>query len=489
MNPINQETYDQSLVRELAKLPNEAEWVEFKHNNADPKMIGEYISALANSAAILGKNHAYVIWGIDDKSHELIGTSFSPQQSKMGNEELENWLLRLLAPKVYFEFREIVIDAKNVVLLEIRTSHKQPVQFEGQEYIRVGSYKKKLKDFPEKERELWRVFENEPFETQIAKENITLQDAVALLDYPAFFELIGLPLPLGIEGIGEALEKEKLIVKNEAGYWGVTNLGAMLIARSLQAFPSLKRKALRVIIYEGNNKLNTLKEQEGDKGYASGFEGIIQFINSKLPANEIVGQALRKDFQMFPELSIRELVANAIIHQDFTQAGNGPMVEIFENRMEITNPGTPFVEISRLLDAPPRSRNEGFASMMRRFGICEERGSGIDKVVIQTEIFQLPPPVFEIVSDSTRSILFSYKELTQMDKHEKVHATYLHSVLRYLDRSPMTNASLRERFKIDEKNSATVSRIIKDAVEDKFLKPFDVNQSRKHAKYLPFWAG
>lgn len=263
----------------------------------------------------------------------------------------------------------------------------------------------------------------------------------------------------------------------------------MLIARSLESFPSLKRKALRVVIYDGNNRLADPNEITGDKGFASGFEGLIQFINSKLPSNEVMGQAIRKDVPMFPELAIRELVANAIIHQDFTQTGNGAMVEIFSNRIEITNPGTPFVETRRLLDAPPRSRNEAFASMMRRFGICEERGSGIDKIVIQTEIYQLPPPIFEVVHGSTRSMLFAYKELNEMDKDEKVHATYLHSVLRHLDRTPMTNASLRERFQVEQKNSATISRIIGEAIESELVKPYDPNQSRKHAKYLPFWAG
>ncbi len=89
----------------------------------------------------------------------------------------------------------------------------------------------------------------------------------------------------------------------------------------------------------------------------------------------------------YPELAIRELVANALIHQDFFISGAGPMVEIFENRIEITNPGSPLVSTARFIDTPPRSRNETLASMMRRFGICEERGSGIDKVITQVELY------------------------------------------------------------------------------------------------------
>ena len=84
---------------------------------------------------------------------------------------------------------------------------------------------------------------------------------------------------------------------------------------------------------------------------------------------------------MCSELAIRELVANALLHQDFAVTDTGPMVEIFEDRLGITNPGLPLVEVDRFLDSPPRSRNEGIATLMMRVNICEGRGRGIDKVV------------------------------------------------------------------------------------------------------------
>ena len=103
-------------------------------------------------------------------------------------------------------------------------------------------------------------------------------------------------------------------------------------------------------------------------------------------------------------VAVRELVANALIHQDFSITGAGPMVEIFEGRIEVTNPGEPLVATDRFLDSPPKSRNESLASLMRRFRICEERGSGIDKVVSQIELYQLPPPLFEVPPGSTRRL-------------------------------------------------------------------------------------
>ena len=138
-----------SLVRELCKLPGETEWVEFKVNAHKPKEIGKYVSALANSAALVGKSFAHVVWGISDRDHAVVGTSFNPSAAKVGNEELENWLLRLLTPKINFQFFRVPVDGQSVVLFEIERAFRHPVRFRGQEYIRVGSYKKKLKDFPE----------------------------------------------------------------------------------------------------------------------------------------------------------------------------------------------------------------------------------------------------------------------------------------------------------------------------------------------------
>lgn len=166
--------YLSGLLNELRALPKETEWVEFKHNNADPQEIGEYISALSNSAALVGKASAYLIWGIEDGTHEILGTSFIPGLAKVGNEELENWLLRLLSPKINFYFHELETDKGKVVILEIDRASRHPVQFQGKEYIRVGSYKKSLKDFPEKERELWRIFDAKPFE-----ELFTMEKAAA----------------------------------------------------------------------------------------------------------------------------------------------------------------------------------------------------------------------------------------------------------------------------------------------------------------------
>lgn len=480
--------YLNGLLRELCALPRETEWVEFKVNLDDPQEIGEYISALSNSAALYGKAAAYLVWGVKDDTHEIVGTTFAPRIIKKGNEEFENWLLRLLTPRIHFYFYELTTDAGSIVMLEITRASNKPVQFHGQEFIRVGSYKKKLKDFPEKERELWRVFDQVPFEDLPAAEHVFDEDVLKLLDYPAYFDLLELGLPADRKSILQRLSDDDMISACEAGGWDITNLGAILFAKKLDTFKHLKRKAVRVIVYKGNGRHETIKEQDGTKGYASGFEGLIGFINNLLPVNEVIGKALRKKVPLYPEIAVRELVANAIIHQDFFIRGAGPMIEIFSDRMEVTNPGSPLVKTERLLDSPPKSRNEALASFMRRIGICEERGSGVDKVVFQTELYQLPAPSFEVIDDNTKVVLFADRALAKMDKTDRIRACYLHACLRYVNRDYMTNTSIRDRFGITPSNKAIASRYIREAVEAKAVKPYDEDAAPKLKKYVPYWA-
>jgi len=477
------------LIAELRKLPAETPWLEFKVDDFAPNDIGEYLSALSNSAALSGKANGYLVWGIRDGSHEIVGTTFKPLVAKgKGNEDLVNWLARALTPRLHFRFYEVECEGKPLVLLEVPRAAERPVQFQGVEFVRLGSYRQKLKDHPQVERDLWRVFELTPFEDVIALERLDGPTVLGLLDYPSYFDLLKQPLPSDQSAILSRLAEDRMTLPCDAGGWSITNLGAILFAKDLDAFKGLARKAVRVIVYDGRGRQKTIREQSGRKGYASGFSGLVEFVNGLLPRNEVIKQALRKDVPMYPELAVRELVANALIHQDFSMTGAGPMIEVFDDRMEITNPGIPLMEAQRFLDTPPRSRNESLASFMRRIGVCEERGSGVDKVVFETEFYQLPAPIFEAPADSTRAVLFAHKPLNDMGRDERSRACYLHACLRYVERDPMTNSSLRGRFGIDERNSAIASRIIRDALEDGVIKPYDPEQGKKHAKYVPSWA-
>ena len=421
------------LVRELRSLPAEASWIEFKVDNCNPQDIGECLSGLSNIAALEGKDHGYVVWGIRDGSQEVVGTSFRPSQAHKEREELRNWLLRLLDPQLDFEFYELSYEGKPIVVLQVPRATSQPVRFRNEAYVRVGSYRQKLNRHPQIERQLWRAFDSTAFEDRNAHEGVDGSRALSLLDYRSYFDLLKQPVPANPERTLERLKDDRIIRQDSSGLWNITNLGAMLFAKDLRMFRGLTRKAPRVIVYRGNGRRRALREQEGHKGYAAGFDTLNVYINAVLPRRETIVGSLREERALYPEIAIRELVANALIHQDFSVTGAGPMVEIFDARVEITNPGDPLVSTDRFLDKAPRSRNEVLASLMRRMGICEERGSGIDKVVFETEFHQLPPPVFRSTDGATVATLFAPKALSEMDREERVRACYLHASLRYVE--------------------------------------------------------
>lgn len=476
------------LVQQLRALPKETAWVEFKANNDDPDRIGELISALSNAAALEGREAAYLVWGIDDATHAIVGTRFRPAEAKKGAQELESWLLQMTTPRLHIRFHEVEVDGKPVVVLEIPKAGGRPTVFSGKELVRVGSISKPLKDMPEHERALWRSFDTTPFEVRPALVDLDGGDVLALLDYPVYFRLLGSPIPPDQAAILERLREDRMLKRNDAGRWAVTNLGAVLFALDLAKFPGLGRKALRLVVYDGKGRLLTNREHLFSQGYATGFAATIDYLTALLPRNEVIGRALRREVPMYPDLAVRELIANALIHQDFAVSGAGPMIEVFADRLEITNPGAPLIDVRRLVDSPPRSRNEILASFMRRIGVCEERGSGADKVVFETEVYQLPPPVWEPLDGSTRVTLFAHRSFTEMSRGERVHACYLHACLRHVMHEAMTNTTVRDRFGIDPRNAATASRIIKDALEAGVIKPFEEDQSKRHSRYLPFWA-
>ena len=278
------------------------------------------------------------------------------------------------------------------------------------------------------------------------------------------------------------------LIKNYNKNWDILNLGAILFCKDIRNFKDLKRKAIRVIVYKETSRINAIKEQEGIKGYASGFEGLISYIMDQLPSNEIIENALRKIVKVYPEVAIREFVANALIHQDFTITGAGIMIEIFSDRLEITNPGIPLVDINRFIDTAPKSRNEKLANLMRMMGICEERGSGIDKVIASIEVYQLPAPKFIAETDYFKVVLFAPLSFEDMDKQDRIRATYQHCCLKFMNQEFMTNSSLRERFGISDKQHSKASKIISDTLEVGLIKPSDPeNKSTKHIKYVPFF--
>jgi len=476
------------LVKRLCQVPSETEWLEFKHNNFAPDTIGEDISALANSAALAEKSCAYMIWGVHNETHEIIGTDMDQYSLKVGQEEIESWLRKLLSKNAEFAFYSLEIESKKVVLLVIYKASYQPVSFKKVEYIRVGSYTKKLGDLPAKQSQLWDRLRAICFEEQVIRGDLHVEDALHLLDYTVYFDMLEIPQPSTNDGVMCYMLEDGIILRQDNGMYGVTSMGALLFAKRLKDFARIARKSVRVVQYSGNNRLEMLREDIGLKGYVLGFEGLIKYIEALLPSQEVIEGAFREKKSAYPLLAIRESVANALIHQDFSITGAGPVIEIFDKRIEITNPGAPLVDIMRIIDNPPKSRNEKMASLMRRLKICEELGTGWDKITISCESAQLPAPRIDLYEGSTKVSLFSKVNFSEISTDEKIWACYLHACIKYVQGESLTNQSLRARFGLKESAAGSVSRLIKNAVERNLIKPLDATTAPRYMKYIPIWA-
>lgn len=476
------------LINELIKLPNETTYIEFKHNNYSPDMIGEDISALANSATLYDRGCAYMIWGVDNKTHDIVGTEFDEYSCLKGKQEIGSWLRELLSKNADFEFHSVNMNEKKVVVLIIRKAISQSVSFKKVEYIRIGSYTKKLNEYPALQAQLWDKITGQNYEEQIAKESISVQEALNLIEYSSYFNLMGKSMPSNQEGILHYLLEEGIILKQDNGLYAITNLGAILFAKKLSSFPTVARKAIRVVKYNGKNRLEIAKNLIGDKGYAIGFEGLIDYLEALLPSSEEIGKALRTTKSAYPAVVIREIVANALIHQELSITGAGPIIEIFDNRLEVTNPGTPLVDVLRIVDNPPKSRNEKLAALMRRMGMCEELGSGWDRIVMTCELNTLPSPKIVLYQDNTKVVMLGDLTFKDMVEEDKLWACYMHACVKYVSGEGITNRSLRERFGLPDTSSASISRLIKDAVNSELIKPIAPDTAPRYMKYVPMWA-
>ena len=485
---LTESSFYTNLVHRLRKLPSEAGWYEIKMNNEKPELIGQYVSSLSNSATLEGKEKGYLIWGIHNDTHDIHGTRFSPSKTKIGNEELENWLITQTKPRLDIRFIELEIEGRNVVILEIPCAANRPTSFKDIEYIRIGTYMKKLKDFPEKERALWRYFDKNPYEMMLAIEDISEAQVTEYLDCPAYYTLMKSPLPSNRKAIMEKMADERFIIEMDNGNYAITNMGALLFAKDLGRFSQLGRKAIRVIQYKGAGRTNAIREEIFTRGYAIAFDSICKYIVSLIPQNEEIAGSYRQTKVMFPDKAIREMVGNLLIHQDLAVRGTGPMLEVFDTRIEASNPGSFLVDIDRIIDTAPHSRNEAMAAFLRIIHICEERGSGFDRMEEGMCELKIPAPKVETGDDFARTKLYWYPNLNNWKKDDKVRTCYLATCYYYINEIEVSNSVLRERFGVEEKNKAIISRIIKDTVQAGMLKLADESAAPKMRRYVPYWA-
>jgi predicted HTH transcriptional regulator len=457
------------------QAPSAHQRLEFKEakNQFDTRKLSEYCVALANEGG-----------GV-----LLLGVADHPPRAVVGTQAFPNVVD---AAEKLFQSVGFRVDIEAVAHPEGRVLvFHIPSRPRGTAYHCDGKYLMRAGEalVPMSEDQLRRIFaEGQPdWLEEPSCAGLDAQQVVELLDAQTYFELLRLPYPTERAGVLDRLVRERL-VDEAGGAYAIRRLGALLLARRLEDFPDVSRKAPRVVVYSGPSKLETKLDQIGTRGYAVGFQGLVRFVMTQLPQNEVIEDALRKEVKLVPDVVIRELVANALIHQDFTVPGAAVMIEVYSNRVEISNPGEPLVPVERFIDGY-QSRNERLADLMRRMGICEEKSSGIDRVVQAAEVYQLPAPDFRAGHRRTVVAIFGPKPFEDMDRNDRVRACYRHCCLRYVMREKMSNQSLRDRFKLPEEKAETASRIIRDCTDAGLVKLDNPESgSKRYARYLPFWA-
>ncbi len=459
--------------------PAEIEQLEFK----EAKQQYDRTKLLRCCVALANEGGGHFVLGVTDKPPRIVvGTQAFLSLTS------QNEIKALIVEKLRFRVEVTELHHVNGRVLVFAVPSRpvgQALAFEGTYLMRAGESL-----VPMTTDVLKQIFAEgqQDWFSQPARSNASPDDVIALLDTQTYFDLLDLPYPTNRDAVLERLQGQELIKQTAQG-WIITNLAASLLAKKLDAFsPALARKAPRTVIYEGINKLQTRDDRTDNRGYAVSFEGLVDVVHSAAPQNRFIEDVVREEVKMFPKQALRELIANALVHQDFLATGASVMIEMYSDRIEISNPGIPPIQVERFIDEY-RSRNEQLADLMRRFGICEEKGSGIDKVVSAAEMFQLPAPDFRVGETRTTSVLFAHQNFDDMSKSDRIRACYQHCCLLYVSNQRMSNQTLRERFRFDESRDALVSQVIRATKETGLIRADDsASTSTRYARYLPFWA-
>lgn len=336
----------------------ETEWLEFKSNYLSAENIAKDISALSNGATLLGRPFAYLIFGIDDSTHDVIGTTYNYRKEKKGHEDLEPWLTRVIDPDINFKFYEFEYsDFKKVLLLEIPAAYKIPTRFSGETYIRIGSSTKNIKGYPERERDLWKTFNDFHYESQTSK-NQTLH----------FSYLKNKLESVQKEFNQSALHKLRLLTSEDK----FNNLALLVSDEN----PYIVKFA-----YYKNSKLDFRVKKEFSGSWLKILDDVLEqvILYNDVSARLLPGEFQRTEVLSYPEPSLREMIINAFMHLDIDAPSN-IKIEFFPDRVDIGSPGSLYkTTLEAVLSGRQSFRNPNLVYLFSQLGYIENYATGFEK--------------------------------------------------------------------------------------------------------------
>ena len=389
------------LLDELRALPTETEWVEFKVDNHPAQEIGEYLSALSNSARLRGRSVGYLVYGIEDKTHEVKGTHFRPRQTKAkGNEDLEPWLARLLDPRVDLRIYEGTYEGHPIVLFEVDAASGSPVKFSGIEYVRIGSHKKRLSEYPEKERQLWS--RKGDWSAEFCKNaQINCLDERALLKAREEFKIKHPHLEQEVDGWNDLqfLNKAKLAIEGQ-----LTNAAILLLGKSEADF-LLSPAVARITWLLKKDGDSDLDYEHFGPPFILSVEEIFARVRNLRDRYMPNTTLFPIEIDQYDRWVIREALHNCIAHQDYDLRGRVSIVETSDH-LVFTNVGH-FIpgDLETVIrqDSPPsRYRNPFLCQAMVNLNMIDTIGGGIKKMFLKQRERFFPLPSYELKPEEVK---------------------------------------------------------------------------------------
>ena len=441
--------------------------------------LAQHLCAFANQSG-----GGTLVFGVNDDAvfGELSKEAIEETTKKLGNIAKNN-----LAWSIQLEHAVLDFEGHPLLFVRIPEQQNKPIYLRGRDiyeaYIRSAGHTVRMSR--EQVHEMLAQSHGLTFEKRVACGGITAGKVLDLLDYKKLYELIDRRIPQDEERILEQMIEFGMI-EQQGDLYNILNMGAILFARDLRDFVLLAMKEVVVRKYAGcNNRVLSL-EYKMTTGYAVGLEDLIDTV-MRFTGTEYI-EVRRTTIPTYPRVAVRELVANLCVHQDFSIAGMPLTIEVFDNRLVMTNPGACLNDVNRLIDLPPHSRNEAMAQLMLQLDLCERRGSGYDRAVEAIEAMLLPAYQVQSGDDYTRVFLFPKKDVKEMTREERIQACYQHTCLLFEDRKAVTNLAMRERFGLDAKGTSMISHIIADTLECGLIKYENPElKSKRYATYIPFY--
>lgn len=382
----------------------ETDWLEFKTNIGESRCsityerVGEYISGLANAACIKDTQFAYLILGVEDATWNTVGTNLIVSETKYKNQDYELWLRRNLKPIIGFDIEEFDYNGKHIVMFIIPAALAQPVEFKGIDYIRVGSNLTKLADFRDYKQKIFNS--DKDWSAQIVSDaTIDDLDSNAIKVARDLFYDKNKNNPRHPNLAEDMLHWSDTVFLNKAKLTRkgkITNAAILLLGKSeSEVLISPAVSKIRWVLMSNDDT-----ERDYDIISCPLVLGVTE-LYTKIRnityryMNPSLFSLFPEEVKMYDPYIIREMLHNAIAHQDYTMRGMINVIE-YDDKLIFSNRGAFIPENIKSVienDGPEdKYRNPFLAQAMVELNMVDTIGSGIRRVfrIQRKKLFPMP---------------------------------------------------------------------------------------------------